>query len=288
MYAVQKLPAVVNGRYRAVRLIAVGGMSAVYEVEHLLTGERLALKILTGGRGVAREVIERFKREARASARIKSQHVVRVIDADVSTELGGAPFLVMELLEGNDLERATTAAPTDRRTVVEWLRQIAAAIDKAHQLGIIHRDLKPENLFLARQEEGPSIIKILDFGIVKMGDDRGGITASGEIIGTPAYMAPEQAIAGGRLTPAADRYALGLVAYRLLTGESYHGSDIFEAMSQLLYQPLKPPTARQPWLGSAFDSWFARACARAPEQRFTSAAEQVEALAVALGVAPTG
>src|SRR3954470_4145437 len=99
MTAVQKLPAVVNGRYKAVRLIAEGGMSSIHEVEHVLTGERLALKILSSARGVPREVLERFKREARASARIKSQHVVRVIDADVSTELGGAPFLVMELLD---------------------------------------------------------------------------------------------------------------------------------------------------------------------------------------------
>src|SRR4051812_28934769 len=135
MNAVQQLPAVVNGRYQAVRLIARGGMSTVYEVEHLLTGERLALKILTWGRGVPPEVLERFKREARASARIKSQHVVRVLDADVSAELGGAPFLVMELLDGTDLERATAAARPDRLTVVEWLRQLAGAIDKAHQLG---------------------------------------------------------------------------------------------------------------------------------------------------------
>jgi eukaryotic-like serine/threonine-protein kinase len=151
-------------------------------------------------------------------------------------------------------------------------------------MGIVHRDLKPENLFLARQEEGPPIVKVLDFGIVKMADDVGGVTASGEIVGTPAYMAPEQATAGGRVTPAADRYALGLLTYRLLTGESYHGSDIIKIVSQLLYEPLRPPSQRHSALGGAFDVWFARACAREPVKRFGSATEQVEALAAALGL----
>jgi serine/threonine protein kinase len=288
MNALQKLPPMISGRYKPIRMIAQGGMSTVYEVEHARTGERLALKVLTWGVGAPREVLERFKREARASAQIKSQYAVRVIDADVAAELGGAPFLVMELLEGTDLERATKAAPPDRATVVEWLRQIASAIDKAHHMGIVHRDLKPENLFLARQEEGPPIVKVLDFGIVKMADDAGGVTASGEIVGTPAYMSPEQATAGGSVTPAADRFTLGLVAYRLLTGESYHGSDVIKIVSQLLYEPLRSPSERHPGLGAAFDAWFERACHREPEKRFDSAAEQVEALATVLGLPAEG
>jgi serine/threonine-protein kinase len=278
-----KLPAVISGRYAPVRLIAQGGMGRVYEVEHVHTGERLALKVLVWGVGAPRELLERFKREARASAQIKSPHVVRVIDADVAADLGGAPILVMELLDGQDLEKATAQARPDRATVVSWLRQIAGAIDKAHHLGIIHRDLKPENLFLAKQEEGPPIVKVLDFGIVKMGDDAAGVTASGEIVGTPAYMSPEQATAGAKLTPAADLYALGLVAFRLLTGATYHGGDIIKIISQLLYEPLRLPSKSHPQLGPAFDAWFARACDRAPEKRFRSALEQVEALAVALG-----
>jgi serine/threonine-protein kinase len=282
MNAQGSLPDVISGRYRPIRALARGGMSTVYEVEHLMTGERLALKVLGWGVGAPREVLERFKREARASAQIKSRHVVRVIDADVAADLDGAPFLVMELLDGTDLERATKGKPTDRRTVVDWLGQVAGAIDKAHLLGIIHRDLKPENLFLAREEEGPAIVKVLDFGIVKMGDDVAGVTASGEIVGTPAYMAPEQAQAGARVTSAVDRCALGLVAFRLLTGESYHGTDIIKIVSRLLYEPLQVPSTRHPALGAAFDAWFARACAREPEKRFPTAVEQIDALAAAL------
>jgi serine/threonine protein kinase len=131
--------------------------------------------------------------------------VVRVIDADTSPELGGAPFLVMELLDGTDLAHQPAGTRPDWATVVDWLRQIASAIDKAHGVGIVHRDLKPENLFRSRREDRPPIVKVLDFGIVKMGDG-GTLTRSNEIIGTPRYMAPEQATPGTRVTAAADRY----------------------------------------------------------------------------------
>jgi serine/threonine protein kinase len=286
MNAAPKLPTVIAGRYVPVRLIAKGGMGAVYEVEHARTGEHLALKVLLSGVGASPEVLERFKREARASARIKSEHVVRVIDADLAPELNGAPFLVMELLEGTDLE-SKASAPTDPATAVDWLRQIATAIDKAHRLDIVHRDLKPENLFLASQEDRSPIVKVLDFGIVKFGEKGGTITGSDEILGTPRYMAPEQATPGTRVTAAADRYALGLVAYRLLTGENYYRGDVLEIVAQLLYEPLRPASERHPALGTAFDVWFARACHRVPEQRFATASEQVEALAAVLNPSVT-
>jgi serine/threonine-protein kinase len=284
MNAAPNLPAVIAGRYQPVRLIAKGGMGAVYEVEHARTGERLALKVLLSGLGASAEDLERFKREARAPARIKSDHVVRVTDADVAPELDGAPFLVMELLEGTDLERQAAAARPDATTVIGWLRQVATAIDKAHRLGIVHRDLKPENLFLTTSEDRAPIIKVLDFGISKLTEDGTGATASGQIVGTPRYMAPEQASSGARVTPATDLFALGLVAYRLLAGESYFRGDPINVLAQLLHEPMRPPSERQPELGKAFDAWFARACHRNPEQRFGSAAEQVEALSAALGL----
>jgi len=292
MDAASKLPAIISGRYVPVRLIARGGMGVVYEVEHARTGERLALKVLLASLGSSANALERFKKEARAWARIKSEHVVRVIDADVAAELDGAPFLVMELLEGTDLERAAAAARPASATVIDWLRQVARAIDKAHGLGIIHRDLKPENLFLTTVEGRPPIVKVLDFGIVKMPEDATGATGSGQVLGTPRYMAPEQVTAGARVTPAADRFALGLVAYRLLTGESYYQGDVLAILAELLHEPLKPPSERHPGVGRAFDAWFARACHRSPEQRFASTAEQVEALSAALGMPtealPTG
>jgi hypothetical protein len=284
MNATPTLPAIIASRYVPVRLIAQGGMGAVYEVEHARTGEHLALKVLLSGVGASAEALSRFKREARASARIKSDHVVRVIDADIAPELGGAPFLVMELLEGSDLERKAATERPAPGTVVDWLRQVGVAIDKAHRLGIVHRDLKPENLFLTSREDGTPIVKVLDFGIVKMTEDGTGATGSGQILGTPQYMAPEQVSGTARITPATDRYALGLVAYRLLTGESYYRGDVMNILAQLLHEPLRRPSERHPDLGTGIDAWFARACHRSPEKRFASAAEQVEALSAALGL----
>jgi serine/threonine-protein kinase len=278
------LPSLIASRYVPVRLIAKGGMGAIYEVEHARTGEHLALKVLLSSAGMSEEDLERFKREARASARIKSEHVVRVTDADVAPELNGAPFLVMELLEGADLERETAAAPPSPPTVIEWLRQVARALDKAHRLGLVHRDLKPANLFLARVEDRGSIVKILDFGIVKMMEEGSAATGSGRLVGTPRYMAPEQASTNMRVTAAADRCALGLVAYRLLTGESYYKGDVMSVLAQLLHSPLELPSVRHPGFGAAFDAWFLKACHRDPEQRFGSAEEQIEQLSVALGL----
>jgi eukaryotic-like serine/threonine-protein kinase len=279
------LPDLIGGKYRPLGVIGVGAMGIVYSVEHTLTGEQLAVKVMTSHHGASREAIERFKREARASSKIKSEHVVRVIDADVAPELDGAPFIVMELLVGSDLEERASQAHPERAEVVEWLGQIALAIDKAHGLGIVHRDLKPENIFLTKRDDGTPFVKVLDFGIVKMIEEGSWVTASDEVLGTPAYMAPEQATAGGVATPATDLYALGLVAYRLLAGERYYRGDVAVIVTQLLHEPMAAPSSRHPELGPAFDAWFARACHRTPAQRFPSAAEQVEALARALGVA---
>ncbi len=263
-------------------------MGAVYEVEHLRTGERLALKVLLAGVGSSPEAIERFKREARASAVIKSEHVVRVTDADVAPELDGAPFLVMDLLRGMNLEEVAAGASPAPELVIGWLRQVARALDKAHGLGIVHRDLKPDNLFLASDENGRASVKILDFGIAKMLAEGTGATVTGQLLGTPTYMAPEQASANVPVTPATDRYALGLIAYRLLVGGSYHQGDAMSILGQLLHGELQRPSERGSRLGGAFDEWFLKACHRGPERRFAAASEQIEALADALGLSARG
>jgi serine/threonine-protein kinase len=282
------LPPVIAGRYRPVRLLGKGGMGAVYEVEHVHTGQRLALKLLTPQPGAS---VERFRREARTASRIQSDHVVRVTDADAAPELDGAPFLVMELLEGTDLERKTgerAAAPED---VLEWMRQVARGLSKAHEAGIVHRDLKPENLFLTERDDGTPLVKILDFGIAKLSAEATALTGSDTFLGTPAYMAPEQTdSAGPPVTLRADLYALGLIAFKLLTGRMYwRNGSLAQLLSQILAEPMPPASDRGATLGPAFDAWFKRACDRQPDNRFASAGEQVDALATALGLpaAPT-
>jgi eukaryotic-like serine/threonine-protein kinase len=213
--------------------------------------------------------------------------VVQVTDAGVAPELGGAPFLVMELLEGADLERVSGDRASPAETVVEWLRQVARALTRAHEAGIVHRDLKPENLFLTRREDGSPLVKVLDFGVAKVAAENSALTTSGSILGTPRYMAPEQTDSrGAPVTLRADLYALGLIAFKLLTGRMYwRDGSLAQLLAQILADPMPPASERGAGFGPQFDAWFERACCRDPERRFASATTQVEALATALGIA---
>jgi serine/threonine protein kinase len=288
MTAPTALPEIIGGKYRLLNRLGAGAMGTVYAAEHVLTGEMLALKIMAFRQGDSWEAVERFKREARAASKIKSEHVVRVIDADVAVELGGTPYLVMDLLEGKDLEDLTGTTPQAPATVVAWLSQVARALDKAHKIGVIHRDLKPENLFLAARENGATIIKILDFGIAKMAAESSGTTHSGQVLGTPLYMAPEQARGDPGIGPGVDLYALGLIAFRLLSGQTYWTAPtVAGIIGQILYEPMANPSDKGCTLGASFDAWFLRACHRNASERFTSASEMIDALAHALGVPVT-
>jgi serine/threonine-protein kinase len=168
---------------------------------------------------------------------------------------------------------------------------VARALDKAHAQGIIHRDLKPANMYVCKRDDGSPLVKVLDFGIAKLTDDAAReLTVAGQVFGTPWYMAPEQARGDlksvGHTT---DLWALGLIAYQLLSGRNYWTADGMAALvGQICYEPMAPPTQSAPHLGPLFDMWFARACNRDPAQRFQSAKEMVDDLAQALGVNQTG
>ncbi len=270
-------------------------MGTVYLVQHVYTGEDLAMKVLQAHAGANPKLVKRFKREAWLPAKIRSDHVVRVIDADVCPELGNAPFLVMELLRGTNLEmyvQARGALPQSDIVGIFW--QIADALSKAHALGIVHRDLKPENIFLHEHFDGRVIVKLLDFGISKMtGDGLGniaeaGLTRTGAVLGTPLYMPPEQATGNTALIgPASDLWALGLIAYRLLTGEIYWKSHTMaELLVEIMSKPIDPPSTRHPRATTDFDAWFLQACDRDPAQRFASIWDMVKALARCLNVGP--
>ncbi|HSQ66843.1 MAG TPA: serine/threonine-protein kinase [Polyangiaceae bacterium] len=289
------LPAgtVLASRYRVLSQIGRGGMGAVFLVEHIHTGDRAALKLLHGASATDPESIERFKREARAPAKIQSENVVRVLDADAAPEIGGAPVLVMELLNGSDLQKIVArGGPLPPAEVVRVISQVARALDKAHSIGIVHRDLKPENLYLHQREDGTSVVKILDFGISKTMDSAtattpGSLTRTGAVMGTPLYMAPEQALGRRELIgPATDVWALGLIAIFLLTGEAYwQGNTVPDILGKVLSYAVYAPTSRWPALPKPIDAWLLRSCARTPEQRFTTAGEQVAALSEILRAA---
>jgi serine/threonine-protein kinase len=285
---------IVAGRYRIEQQIGEGGMGAVYLVRHVRTDEMLALKVLHADVLKDATAVERFRREARAPAKIASEHIARVTDADTAADLGDAPFYVMEYLRGRDLDRTLAEeGPLAPNLVVDYLRQTARALDKAHQLGIIHRDLKPENLFLTQREDGTTCIKLLDFGIARLGDT-GAVnplkTQAGYIFGTPAFMAPEQALGDVALIgPATDVWALGLVAFKLLMGRDFWGEHPTARLcAMILTGPIPTPTERGSTFGPGFDAWFAKCVARPVDERFRTAGEAVARLADALGVNVSG
>ncbi|HEY8073725.1 MAG TPA: protein kinase [Labilithrix sp.] len=281
---------IIVGRYRVEEQLGEGGMGSVYRVRHVHTDEQLALKLLHAQVLRDESAVERFRREARAPARIQSEHVARVTDADTVPDLDNAPFLVMELLRGRDLERVVSEdGPLAPNLVVEYLRQVARALDKAHGMGIVHRDLKPENLFLTTREDGTPCIKLLDFGIARIGDGEGPAhlrTQAGYIFGTPMYMSPEQTMGNvDDIAPPTDVWAIGLCAFKLLVGQEYWTAQTTAQLCvQILSEPMPTPTARGAAFGPGFDAWFARCVNREAGARFQTAGEAVGALAEALGI----
>lgn len=281
---------VVAGRYRVEKRIGEGGMGAVYLVRHVHTDESLALKVLHAHVLKDDSAVERFRREARAPARIASEHVARVTDADTAPDLDGAPFYVMELLRGRDLERIVAEdGPLSPVLLVEYLHQAARALDKAHAMGIVHRDLKPENLFLTEREDGSPCIKLLDFGIARLWEtDAPGQmkTQSGYVFGTPAFLSPEQAMGNvDAVGPTTDVWALGLLVFKVLVGREFWGAqNMAHLYAMILSEPIPAPSTRGSTFGPAFDAWFAKCLAREGANRFPSAGAAVQALAEALGV----
>jgi eukaryotic-like serine/threonine-protein kinase len=289
-----KQGAIFAGRYRVLRRIATGGMGAVYEVIHLETARHRALKIMLPGVLDNPEIRERFIREAKVGAQVDSDFVVDVVDAGTDEETE-SPFLVMELLRGEDLgrrlERLGRLEPTD---VVTYLYHAALALDVMHRASVIHRDVKPDNLFLTEREDGPPRIKVLDFGVAKVVAESGAADVT-QRVGTPLYMAPEQYDSRAKITGAADVYALGMVAYALLVGSPYWAEEassgrLFALAAVTMRGPKEPASKRAAahsvTLPPAFDAWFSQITALDPPGRFASATEAVRALSDALGLAP--
>ena len=196
-------------------MLGMGAMGAVYEVVHLETERRRALKVLLPTLTSDPALWERFRREAKVGARVESEFIVDVFDAGVDEETR-LPFLVMELLRGEDLEkRLARLGRLPPAEVVTYLHQVALALDRTHAASIVHRDLKPENLFLTRRDDGSPRLKILDFGVAKIVADGTASSNTTKSVGSPLYMAPEL-IAGDAIGPGVDRYSLAHIAFTML------------------------------------------------------------------------
>lgn len=232
----------IGGKYRVIRLIGEGGMGSVYEAQHEQLGTRVALKFLHPDLAEQQTLVARFLQEARVSARIKSPHVTRVMDVDQTPD--GDAYFVMELLEGESLEqRMQRTGPLGLEETLEIGLQILSALEAAHAEGVVHRDLKPDNVWLTPVAGAPWV-KLLDFGIAKLrttNEFQSVQTRPGSMMGTPAYMAPEQAISADQVDVRADLYSFGVMTYEMLSGQRpVPGDDISEILERLVRGEARP------------------------------------------------
>jgi hypothetical protein len=278
---------ILANRFRLDEQLGKGGMGSVWIAEHLTLRSNVAVKLMDPAIAASQEGADRFRREAQAAASLRSAHVVQVLDYGVDE---GMPFLVMELLHGENLGRCLEREQrlTPERTL-HVMTQVARAVGRAHAGNIIHRDLKPDNVFLV-QEDGQELVKVLDFGIAKTREANfGGLeTRTGMTIGTPYYMSPEQAEGKKEVDHRTDLWAMAVITSECLTGvRPFSGETWGELLLNICARPMPVPSAQGP-VPAGFDAWFAKATNRDIEQRFASAQEQAAALQACIerGVAP--
>jgi hypothetical protein len=264
-------------RYANARPIAHGGMGRIYLADDSELSRKVAVKLLDDRFASNEQLKQRFRREALTAARLSGhRHVVTIYDVG---EWEDRPFIVMEYLPGGTVRERTRGEAVEPEQALTWLGQAADALDAAHDLGVVHRDVKPANLLLDERGE----IAVGDFGIARVADDpSGGMTATGTVLGTAGYLAPEQALGRGA-TAASDRYGLGVVGYELLTGTRpfERGSETAEAAAHI-HEPVPPVSSRNSRLTPAVDRVFERALAKDPHERFPTAGAFVTALGDAL------
>jgi tRNA A-37 threonylcarbamoyl transferase component Bud32 len=270
-----------NGKYRVQDLLGEGGMGSVYRGEHLLIGRKVAIKFLHESLQGNEEAVKRFYREGQAAASIRHRNVVDILDVGVSPE--GEPYLVMEYLEGEGLtDLISRRGALDLGSAAGILEQVLMALGAAHERGIVHRDLKPDNIFLERQRGQAPGIKLIDFGISKLAREGQGtrLTRDGSMMGTPAYMSPEQIRNSRTVDQRTDIYAAGAILYEMLTGAPpFAGEQYSEVLSNVLTEPPRAP--RELRADFPEEAWplIERALAKDPAARFSSADEMLAALA---------
>ncbi len=268
---------IVGGRFRIGRRLGAGGMGTVYAATHIELGETYALKFLNRGRDAA--TVQRFLREARASARLKDEHVVRVFD--VGRTDSGDPFMVMEYLDGRPLE-ASPESPLGASDAASYALQICQALADAHARGIVHRDLKPANVLLARSSDGRARVKVLDFGISKITDGEGSdsqLTTTGAIMGSPSYTAPEQILDPKSVDARADVWGIGVTFYTLLAGaRPFAGDTPIQTYMMVLNATPVPLAELRPDLPPELASAFMRCLEKDRAARWNDVAELALAL----------
>jgi hypothetical protein len=275
---------VLAGKYRIEKVLGIGGMGVVVAARHLQLETKVAIKFLLPNMLANKEAVARFAREARAAVKITGEHVARVLD--VGTLETGAPFMVMEFLDGGDLSawiQQRGALPVDQ--AVEFLLHACVAVAEAHSLGIVHRDLKPANLFCIRRADGKASIKVLDFGISKVTDLSGtdggmSMTKTSTMMGSPLYMSPEQMHSPKEVDAQTDVWALGVILYELLTGRvPFDGDTVPEVAIKVATAQPPPLRDLRPDAPPGLEAVILRCLGKTKQTRYTNIAE------LALGLA---
>jgi serine/threonine protein kinase len=279
---------VLSGKYRVTRLIGRGGMGVVAEAERIGVGGRVACKVMHPHYTSNVEAMARFHHEARAAVRIHGEHSARIFD--VGTAANGAPFIVMELLDGCDLATMIARGPLPIEEAVLYILQACEGMAEVHANGIIHRDLKPGNLFLTRRVDGTPLLKVLDFGIAKSAspDEVGqpSVTMTLVSLGTPLYMSPEQVRCSKTVDVRTDVWSLGAILYELLAGiPAFHGNTVANISAQVLENtpPALPLLRRE--VPSRLDKVVQKALSKKPDHRWVNVAAFAAALAPFAGEA---
>lgn len=285
----------IGGKYQLVRLLGRGGMGSVWEARHVSLGTPAAIKFIEAEYANSQEARSRFDKEAKAAATIQSKHAIQIYDHGVTED--GKPYIVMELLQGEPLDRYIDRQRLGLPETARILQQVCRALARAHERGIIHRDLKPENIFLVRTPDDDEFVaKVLDFGIAKMSSSPGmsgaGLSSStktGAVLGTPFYMSPEQARGLRNVDHRTDVWSLGVIAFKCLTGRlPFDGESVGDLLVKICTAPLPVPSQTYPGIPPAFDAWFARALEREPERRFANVTELAETLCQVAGIGLRG
>lgn len=279
---------ILSETYEIVRRLGAGGMGAVYEAKHLrLASRRVAVKVLLREAADDTELFARFRREAEIGARLGHPNIVAVTDWDRLP--GGEPFLVMELLAGEDLHARMARGRLPDALIYRIVREVGSALGAAHRQGIVHRDLKPQNIFLVPVEEATGTVlhaKVLDFGISKIAASQSLLTKDLSVIGTPRYMAPEQALGRhGELDGRADQFALATVLYELLAGSvAFEGDSAMAVLYKVINEPPRPLAEVAPSVPAAVARAVERGMAKAKEERFPDVAAFVTAVLEGAGL----
>jgi serine/threonine-protein kinase len=269
-----------ENRYAVDRLLGKGGMGAVYQGRHTVIGRKVAIKFLHAELAGNDEVIKRFYREAQAAAAIGHRNIIEVLDVGVSPK--NEPFIVMEYLEGESLGgMLSRTGPIDLAAACGVLEPALLALHAAHEKGIVHRDLKPDNIFLAHEPGAPPLIKLIDFGISKFTPGTGAsqLTQTGTLLGTPAYMSPEQARGDKTMDHRTDIYAMGVILYQMLTGRlPFTGEHYNELLINVLTTAPRPPREMNPAFPAEAEPLVLRCLSKDPAERPTTALGMIEEL----------